>query len=228
MQAVLECHSVRHVFGRGELAEEVLRDVSATFRAGETCVLIGPSGSGKTTLLSILGCLLSPTAGRVLLTGDEVDYRSKSMLCRFRREKIGFVFQQAQLLPFLTAAENLTVVGRGCGLRPPLLTKRVEGLLERLGLAGARDKRPREMSGGQRQRVAVARALLTRPPVLLADEPTASLDWQHGEVAVRMLIEQAGAEGAFLLTVTHDPRLLPMFRRRLRIEHGTVAEETPP
>jgi putative ABC transport system ATP-binding protein len=222
--AILECVGVRHTFGRGELAEDVLRGVSVAFEPGQACVLMGPSGSGKTTLLSILGCLLTPTSGRVVLEGKAVDFTARGSLGRLRRDKIGFVFQHAQLLPFLTVAENLDVVGRNAGLSARAVGRRVGELLERLGIAAMRHKRPDQLSGGQRQRVAIARAMLNRPPILLADEPTAMLDWTHGEAAVRLLVEQARAEGALLLAVTHDARLLPMFGRHLSITGGLLDE----
>jgi ABC-type lipoprotein export system ATPase subunit len=225
MDCILECRHVRRSFGRGQLTEEVLRDVSIAFRRGETCLLIGPSGSGKTTLLSILGCLLSPTAGELLIEGKPVDHGSPDLMGRLRRDKIGFVFQQGQLLPFLSVAENLAVVGRNGGLSPRQVARRSDELFGRLGLQGMRHKHPHELSGGQRQRVAIARALVNRPPILLADEPTAALDWQHGETAVRLLLEQARTEGAMLLTVTHDPRLLPLFQRRLSIHCGHLQQE---
>lgn len=227
MPAILECVNVRHTFGRDELAEEVLRGTTVAFRAGETCVLMGPSGSGKTTLLSILGFLLTPTAGHVLLEGQAVDYRARGLLSRLRREKVGFMFQHAQLLPFLTVAENLGVVGRNAGMAAKALAWRIDDLLDRLGIAGMKHKRPDQLSGGQRQRVAIARALLNRPPILLADEPTAALDWHNGEAAVRLLVEQAQAEGSLLLVVSHDARLLPLFGRCLHIVEGRLSEGIP-
>lgn len=228
MGRVLECRAVRHVFGRGDLAEEVLCDVTVSFAAGETCVLLGPSGSGKTTLLSILGCLLTPTSGEVVLNGQRVDFAAPRALGRIRRYLIGFVFQHAQLLPFLSVRENLKIVGRNAGLAPPELRHRIDDLLERLDIESMQAKRPGQLSGGQRQRVAIARALLNRPPILLADEPTAALDWHHGEEAVRLLIELARTEGTMLLTVTHDTRLLPLYGRVLRIESGRLLEELRP
>jgi putative ABC transport system ATP-binding protein len=226
MGTVLECEEVRHAYGRGEVAESVLLGVSASLAAGEVCVLVGPSGSGKTTLLSILGCMLKPTAGELRVCGERVDWRSPRRLTLFRRHHLGFVFQHAQLLPFLTVAENLEVAGRNAGLSARRLADRIEELLVRLDLTAMRHKKPDHLSGGQRQRVAIARAVLHRPSILLADEPTAALDWHHGQVAVRMLVEQARAEGAMLLTVTHDTRLLPMFGRVLRIEGGRLYEES--
>lgn len=228
MPPILECDSVRHAFGRGDLAEEVLRDVTVAFDPGEACLLMGPSGSGKTTLLSILGCLLTPSSGRLRLGGRPVDHRSRGVLGRLRRDRIGFVFQHAQLLPFLTVAGNLEVVGRNAGLSPRELRGRIDELLGRLEIESLRAKRPRELSGGQQQRVAIARALLHRPPILLADEPTAALDWKNGRAAVRLLVERAEAEGSMLLVVSHDPRLLPMFRRLLVIDGGRLREETMP
>jgi putative ABC transport system ATP-binding protein len=203
----------------------MLLGVSASFAAGEVCVLMGPSGSGKTTLLSILGCMLRPTAGELKVCGESVDWRSPGRLTHFRRVHLGFVFQHAQLLPFLSVAENLEVVGRNAGLSAKPLADRIEELLGRLGIAAMRHKKPDHLSGGQRQRVAIARAVLHRPSILLADEPTGALDWHHGQEAVRLLVEQAQAEGALLLTVTHDTRLLPMFGRVLRIEDGRLSEE---
>jgi putative ABC transport system ATP-binding protein len=228
MATVLQCEGLHHTYGRGETAESVLAGVSASFAAGEACVLLGPSGSGKTTLLSILGCMLKPTAGELTVRGERVDWQSPRRLTHRRRVHLGFVFQHAQLLPFLTVAENLEVVGRNAGLSSRMVTARIEELLDRLGIAAMRHKKPDHLSGGQRQRVAIARAVLHRPPILLADEPTAALDWQHGQEAVHLLVEQARAEGAMLLTVTHDTRLLPLFRRVLRIEGGRLSEEGRP
>ena len=225
--AALECDQVCHTFGRGDLAEPVLRGVSAAFAAGEACVLMGPSGSGKTTLLSILGCMLRPTAGEVRVSGRRVDWGSPSRLTALRRGCIGFVFQHAQLLPFLSAAENLEVVGRNARLRGRELAGRIRHLLERLDVAGCSHKSPAQLSGGQRQRVAIARAVLHRPAVILADEPTAALDWDHGAAALALLVEQAREGGAALLTVTHDSRLIPYFGRRLGIDRGRLTEDRP-
>jgi putative ABC transport system ATP-binding protein len=193
MGIVLQCESVHHTYGRGEVAEPVLLGVSASFAAGEACVLMGPSGSGKTTLLSILGCMLRPTDGNLIVCGQSVDWRTPKLLTHFRRVHLGFVFQHAQLLPFLSVAENLEAVSRNAGLSAQGLADRIEELLDRLGIAAMRHKKPDHLSGGQRQRVAIARAVLHRPSILLADEPTAALDWHQGEQAVQLLVEQARA-----------------------------------
>lgn len=225
MNAVLECLKLSKHYGEGGLAESVLTEVSVTLNSGETGVLIGPSGSGKTTLLSILGCLLTPSSGELRIGGERVDFTTPGELGELRRTRLGFVFQHAQLLPFLTVAENLRVVGRNAGLMNEPMEARLNLLLPRLGLVAMSDKKPDQLSGGQRQRVAIARAMLHQPAILLADEPTAALDWHNGENVIDLLIEQAGEAGAALVVVTHDTRLLPKFDRVFRIEDGRVNEE---
>jgi putative ABC transport system ATP-binding protein len=186
-------------------------------------VLLGPSGSGKTTLLSILGCLLPPSAGELWLRGQRVRHEA-GVLAELRRRHLGFVFQHAQLLPFLTLEENVRLPGRNAGLREAEVSGRVKELVRRLDVAGLGQKLPAQASGGQRQRIAIARALVHRPAVILADEPTAALDWQHGEQVVRLLTEQARRDGAALLTVTHDTRLVPLFERVFVLDAGRLSE----
>jgi putative ABC transport system ATP-binding protein len=216
---ILECRGLSMVFGSGRAAQTALSEVSLAFRPGESCVLLGPSGSGKTTLLSILGCLLTPTLGTVLIDGQAVNPRRLSTI---RRQRIGFVFQQAQLLPFLTVQDNLHVAGRNAGLSSQRLKGRMDELLTRLGISELRDKLPDSLSGGERQRVAIARAMLHRPPVLLADEPTAALDWANGQNVVELLTAEAKTEQSVLITVTHDTRLVRYFHRVLQIESGRI------
>jgi ABC-type lipoprotein export system ATPase subunit len=218
----LYCRNLTHVYGQGETAEVALDGVTAEFAAGEACVLMGPSGSGKTTLLSIFGCLLTPTRGELLVCGEEVHAAPRHRLTTLRRKAVGFVFQHSQLLPFLSLEENLLVIGRNAGLPATELKRRVDRLLARLEIGRFRCRRPHEVSGGQRQRFAIARALLHGPKIVLADEPTAALDWRHGEEAVKLLIDESRAAGALLITVTHDARLLPLFDRELHIENGRI------
>jgi putative ABC transport system ATP-binding protein len=224
MPAVLECEGVAKTYGKGPLAEEVLKDVSLSLNRGEACALVGPSGSGKTTLLSILGCMLSPSRGELRVEGQSVKHSSLDQLTTLRRHHIGFVFQHAQLLPFLTVEENLRIVGRNAGLARSRLESRMGQILEDLDIVPLRNKRPSDVSGGQRQRVAIARAALHCPSIILADEPTAALDWQHGEAVVRLLTRQARRENALLVTVTHDTRLVGMFDRLLSMDSGRVRE----
>lgn len=224
MSAALECRGIGKSYGAGELAERVLADIDLRFERGEASLLLGPSGSGKTTLLSILGCLLAPSQGQLLIDGAPVDFSRKAGLTEVRRQKLGFIFQHAQLLPFMTVAENLRVCGMNAGLPADELDARLDGLVARLDLQGHRGKYPAQLSGGQRQRVAIARALLHQPAIVLADEPTAALDWNHGKVVVELLLEQVRSERAVLVVVTHDTRLVPLFDRILRIGDGRISD----
>lgn len=219
---VLACDDISKTYGSGLLRETALGGVSLGFRRGEACVLLGPSGSGKTTLLSILGCLLTPTSGRLTIEGAQVPHDSPARLSLLRSRKIGFVFQHAQLLPFLSVRENLEVIGKNAGLERQEMRRRIDYLLDRLCIAALGGRKPAQLSGGQRQRAAIARALLHRPPILLADEPTAALDWQNGRAAVELLIEQARAEAALLIVVTHDTRLVDRFDRALHLDSGRI------
>jgi putative ABC transport system ATP-binding protein len=224
MNSVLSIQGISKDYGSGDIVEHVLKRVYLEFYQGQASVLIGPSGSGKTTLLSILGCLLAPSAGELTINGLAVDFANKSSLTEVRRQKLGFIFQQAQLLPFMTVAENLVIIGRNAGMSEANIASRLDNLLERLELQGMRHKYPAQLSGGQRQRVAISRALLHGPSIVLADEPTAALDWQTGKTVVELLLEQARLEQAVLVVVTHDTRMLPLFDRILSIADGMVSE----
>jgi ABC-type lipoprotein export system ATPase subunit len=224
MKAVLECQSIRHTYGKGDLAEPVLKGIDLQVFAGDCAVLTGPSGSGKTTLLCIAGCLLTPSEGELRVAGEAVHPATHRNLTRLRREKIGFVFQHAQLLPFLTVRQNLEIVGRNAGLTQRDANERISMLLEKLEMDVHAGKNAAVLSGGQRQRVAVARALIHRPAIVLADEPTAALGWEIGQAVVDLLTLHAKQEGAGLLVVTHDMRLLPKFERRWDMAGGKVEE----
>jgi ABC-type lipoprotein export system ATPase subunit len=224
MRTVLECHGIRHTYGQGALEEEVLKGIDLEIHDGDCAVLTGPSGSGKTTFLCIAGCLLTPTGGDLRIAGESVRQSSHRDLCRLRRERIGFVFQHAQLLPFLTVRENLEIIGRNAGLNAKEARQRIEDLLDGLEMARHAEKNAALLSGGQRQRVAVARALLHRPAIVLADEPTAALGWDIGQAVIEMLIKHARQEGAGLLVVTHDMRLLPRFERHWELTTGKLEE----
>jgi ABC-type lipoprotein export system ATPase subunit len=222
MDSIIACSGLSKVYGSGSLAETVLSGVDLALRRGEACVLVGPSGSGKTTLLSILGCLLSPTSGRLEIEGRPVDFTSQGLLVELRRRSIGFIFQRSQLLSFLTVSQNLTIVGKNAGLSRPDLDVRIASLAAALDIEAALPKRPDQLSGGQRQRAAIARAVLHHPAIVLADEPTASLDRANGEAVINLLTARARAENTSLLTVTHDTRLLNQFDRVYRIENGKL------
>ncbi len=221
---MIACRAISKTYGQGTLATRVLDDVHLAIKPGEACVLLGPSGSGKTTLLSILGCLLTPTSGELYFDDVRLDTRNRGELSQVRRRSIGFVFQHSQLLPFLSVADNLRAVARNSGVERGCLDRRLSEATARLGIDGLLRRRPSELSGGQRQRVAIARALLHEPRVVLADEPTAALDWPTGLAAVELLIEQTRRANAALIAVTHDQRLVPLFDRVLDIDSGKVQE----
>ncbi len=225
MVAVLACNNLTKIYGRGGAVETALTGVTLAFHEGESCVLLGPSGSGKTTLLSIIGCLSSPTGGTVEIAGKLVNYARKGLLTKFRRTQIGFVFQHAQLLPFLSVQENLNIVANNSGLRAGDAAMRIQSLLGQLEISQYAHRKPGDLSGGQRQRVSIARAVLHRPRIILADEPTAALDWENGQTATKLLIEQARNDGALLIVVTHDTRLTNLFDRTLHLESGKVCDE---
>jgi putative ABC transport system ATP-binding protein len=223
MKKVLEARGVVKVFEEGSQRVEVLRGVSMDVSVGEVVALEGPSGSGKTTLLSILGCILTPTRGEIVVAGETIDPGRPSQLRDVRRRSIGFVFQQYNLFPALTALENveysLNVKGhRGRGARDE-----AESALARVGLGDRMDFLPRDLSGGQKQRVAIARALAGSPEVLLADEPTANLDTVAGKQVLELFRELARRESKGLLIVTHDPKVRDIADRVVGIRDGRLA-----
>jgi ABC-type lipoprotein export system ATPase subunit len=228
MKKIISIEGIKKDYGTGEIVEHVLKRVDLEFYQGQASVLIGPSGSGKTTLLSILGCLLAPTDGELIINDLSVNFNDKSSLTEVRRQKLGFIFQHAQLLPFLSIEENLDIIGRNAGLQDAEIKNRINQLLDRLQLQAMRRKFPSMLSGGQRQRVAIARALLHQPSIVLADEPTAALDWHTGKTVVELLLEQARLEKAVLVVVTHDTRMLPLFDRILSMADGLVEEIQQP
>jgi len=198
----------------------VLRGVSLSVERGEVVALEGPSGSGKTTLLCILGCLLTPTGGRVVIDGHVIDAQRPEQLQEVRRRSIGFVFQQFNLFPALTAEENVQYALNLKGWRGRSARREAGRLLEAVGLDERKDFRPRDLSGGQRQRVSVARALAGSAPVILADEPTGNLDSVSGNLVLTLFRELARSEKRALLIVTHDPLVRSIADRILTIRDG--------
>jgi putative ABC transport system ATP-binding protein len=210
--------------GRGEVVP-VLHGVSLGLERGEIVGLEGPSGSGKTTLLSILGCILTPTSGRVLVEGEEADPHRPSRLPAIRRRSIGFVFQQFNLFPSLTAVENVEYALNVKGVQGDEARLEAERVLRAVGLEDRMDFLPRDLSGGQKQRVAIARALAGRSPILLADEPTANLDSQVGSQILELFRSLAKKENRALLVVTHDPKVRTICDRVLQIRDGRLAAD---
>jgi putative ABC transport system ATP-binding protein len=186
--------------------------------------LLGPSGSGKTTLLSMIGGLLTPSEGDITIAGQRITELSKKQQTRFRANRIGFVFQSFNLVPFLTARENLTVMTSVADAPKSELEERADQLLEELGLAQRAHNLPEELSGGERQRVAIGRALVTDPDLILVDEPTASLDTELGTQVVKMLASEIKQRGKAGIMVTHDLRMVEYTDRTLEIVDGRLEE----
>ncbi len=221
--AVLEARDVRKTFREGREPVEVLKGISLSLEPGEIVALEGPSGSGKTTLLSILGCILTPTAGSVIVAGQPVDGRSAAVLPEIRKRSIGFVFQQYNLFPALTALENVAYALQIKGASKAAARGEAERVLDAVGLTERKHFLPRDLSGGQKQRVALARALAGRPPIVLADEPTANLDSQVGAQVLELFRALAKRESRGLLIVTHDPKVRAITDRVLSICDGRLA-----
>jgi putative ABC transport system ATP-binding protein len=206
----------------GNVSTSVLRGINLDVLRGECLFLAGPSGSGKTTLLSILGCVLSADSGALEILGDNVLRYSPQQQARFRREKIGFVFQRYHLFDALTAAENVRVPFDLLGWPARRSRSRVLGLLSKVGLASKASRPVNQLSMGQRQRVALARALAGDPDLILADEPTASLDAEAGAGAMRLLKELCKEFGKTAIVVTHDSRIYPLADRVLKVADGRI------
>ncbi len=223
-EAALRVKDVVKVFDEGSQRVEVLRGVSLEVAPGEVVALEGPSGSGKTTLLSIMGCILTPTSGSVEVAGEAVRSESEPRLRQVRRRSIGFIFQQYNLFPALTALENVEYALNVKGLRGRAARDEASRALARVGLGDRLNFLPRDLSGGQKQRVAIARALAGSPQVLLADEPTANLDSAAGEQVLDLFRRLAQEEAKGLLVVTHDPKVRRIADRVLGLRDGRLAE----
>ncbi len=217
---VLEAQAVTKSFVEGNETVAVLRGVSLALERGQVVALEGPSGSGKTTLLFILGGLLTPTSGRVVVEGQELDPRRPDRLPELRKRSIGFVFQQFHLFPALTAMENVEFALNIKGLSGRPARREAERLLEAVELADRRRALPRDLSGGQKQRVAIARALAGRTAVLLADEPTACVNPRLAGEILELFARLAHDEGRAVLIVAHDARVRAIAGRIIRIENG--------
>jgi putative ABC transport system ATP-binding protein len=220
--AVLEARDVTKTYREGRHEVPVLRGVSLSVERGEVVSLEGPSGSGKTTLLCILGCLLTPTSGRVVVDGQLINANRPERLREVRRRSIGFVFQQFNLFPSLTASENVQYALNLKGWRGSKARCEADRVLEAVGLGERKDFQPRDLSGGQCQRVAVARALAGPASVILADEPTGNLDSESGKIVLALFRDMARSESRGLLIVTHDPLVRSVADRIMTIRDGRL------
>lgn len=221
--SVLLATDVTKTFREGREEVSVLNGVSLALEPGEVVALEGPSGSGKTTFLSILGCILTPSGGRVVVDGETIDPKRPERLPGIRRRSIGFVFQQFNLFPALTALENVEYALNVKGKKGREAHLEAKEALASVGLSDRLHFLPRDLSGGQKQRVAIARALAGGPPILLADEPTANLDSQVGTQILELFRDLAKREERALLIVTHDPKVRAIADRVLQIQDGRIA-----
>ncbi len=220
---VLQGRGLTKQFRTGDLVVDALRGVDITIGRGEAIAIIGPSGSGKSTLMGILGGLDSPTEGRLEIGGVEVTSMDENRLAEIRNEYIGFVFQQFNLMPTLTAVENVALPVQFAGKRKFNPRRRAVDLLTRFGLENRLKNRPSQLSGGEQQRVAIARALANDPPLLLCDEPTGALDTENGDLVLDTLFQARTELGTAVVIVTHDPRVAARANRTLVMTDGRFA-----
>ena len=224
-ELAIQTKHLTKIYGSGNTEVVAMQDASMDVGRGEVIALLGPSGSGKSTFLTAVGLINPPTSGQVSIGGQLVldGASAKTSLRTFRRKNIGFVFQKSNLIPFLTAVENVKIIleldGQKLGAQ-----KRAMELLDYLGVADRANNRPSMLSGGQQQRVAVARAIANRPKVILADEPTAALDSHRGRQVMELFAKVAHEQGAGVIVVTHDQRALDVFDRIYEMEDGRMFE----
>ena len=221
---MLVCENLRHEYLSGGRRLSVLKDITFQLERSGFLAVVGPSGSGKTTLLGLLAGLDRPTGGRVVLDGVDLGVLDEDARARFRRQRVGFVFQSFQLIPTLTARENIQVPLELAGADDA--GARADALLQRVGLADRSHHYPSQLSGGEQQRVAVARAFSTRPRVLFADEPTGNLDVANGAIVIDTMTALNTEYGTTLVLVTHDPELAALARRTIRLADGAIVSDT--
>lgn len=223
----IRLEGLRKRYGEGDTAVDALKGVDMEVAPGEVVGLIGPSGSGKSTLLKCLGAVIDPTAGRMML-GDEVIYDNGWKvrdLRALRRDKIGFVFQAPYLIPFLDVTDNVALLRMLAGVKNQEARQQALDLLTALDVQHRASAMPSQLSGGEQQRVAIARGLVNRPPVILADEPTAPLDSERAMSVIRILNEMAQKYETAIIVVTHDEKIIPTFKRIYHIRDGVTHEE---
>lgn len=221
MKDIVKCYDV------GEEQQVILDHISFSVRQGEFVSILGPSGSGKSTMMNILGCLDVPTSGEYILSGHNVAHLEETRLARIRNQEVGFVFQSFQLLPRLTAIENVELPLIYAGVHAVQRRKRAAEMLERVGLSQKMEHYPNQLSGGQQQRVAIARAMVTQPTILLADEPTGALDQKTG-LQVMELFQELHQEGRTIIMITHDEKIAQNASRIVRILDGRLWEGERP
>lgn len=222
---ILNVSHLKKTFSRGESAVEALKGVSLTLHRGEFTCMMGPSGSGKSTLLHLVGALDRPTAGQVVVEGQKINEMSDEELSRFRRRRLGFVFQFFNLLPTLTAVENVALPLLLDGMKFEQVRAKALELLEQMGIGNRAGHRPAQLSGGEMQRVAIARALVADPVMILADEPTGNLDSKTGETVLELLRKLAVERDQTILMVTHDTHAASFGNRQIRMRDGLIESD---
>ncbi|MCO4772853.1 MAG: ABC transporter ATP-binding protein [Deltaproteobacteria bacterium] len=223
--SIVSVQSAARYYDDGPVRVEALKGVDLRIEAGEFAALMGPSGSGKTTLLNLIGGLDTPTKGNVSVDGQDIGTMDRGARSDLRRDRIGFIFQSYNLVPVLTAQENTEFVMMLQGVPPKERAQRAKETLASVGLAGMEHRRPSELSGGQQQRVAVARAIATRPAVVLADEPTANLDSETKADLIALMRRLNEDQGVTFLFSTHDPEVIAAARRVIRLKDGQIASD---
>ncbi len=221
--AVVQVSNIEKTYSLGNITVNALRGVNFALNPAEFVVITGPSGSGKTTLLNIIGTLDKPTSGSVVIDGEEITRMNDAQLTKLRRYKIGFVFQFHNLIPVLTAVENVELPLLTAGIKSKPAHERASLMLERVGLKERVSHLPDELSGGEQQRVAIARALANHPKIILADEPTGDLDTKTGTEVVQIMYEAAKRESASVLVVTHDPVVADRAEKLFEMRDGAIA-----
>ncbi|WP_160031705.1 ABC transporter ATP-binding protein [Paenibacillus sp. An7] len=221
----LQLENITKTFGDGDSSIKVLKNVTLNVKAGEFVALVGPSGSGKSTFLSVAGALLAPSSGRIIIGGQDLSQFSEKQMNEIRLDKIGFVFQSANLIPYLTVKDQLLLIAELSGKKGKQANQKSDEMLSRLGLSHRAHAYPENLSGGERQRVAIARAWMNDPEILLADEPTASLDSERGRAVVEMLSQEVKERKKAAIMVTHDTRMLDLCDRVVYMEDGVLTEQ---
>jgi len=228
MKNLLETIDLRKTYKIGKIEVEALQGVNLRIREGELVAIMGPSGCGKSTLMHLLGAMARPTAGKVLIDGDDIAAMKDGQLTEVRRNKIGFVFQKFNLLPTLTAGDNIAVARHIHGRGGPAHDQHLEEILQMLMIQDKMGRRPSELSGGEQQRVAIARSVANRPAILLADEPTGSLDTKNSEIVLNMFRELNRRFRQTIILVTHNPELVIYTDRLIEMRDGVIVSDNDP
>lgn len=220
----IELKNISKSYKDGDSVNTILRDICVKIKKGEFVAILGPSGSGKSTLLAIAGMLLSQDKGDIIIDGDNMTNKNQKEWTKIRRERIGFIFQNHQLLPYLTTEEQLKLVANMTSSKVNV-NDEIEEFLKDLGIDDCRKKYPKQMSGGQKQRVAIARAFMNKPDIILADEPTASLDGGRGRQIAQMIRQEVKKKNTAAIMVTHDERILDLVDTIYRLENGKLTKQ---